>query len=68
MTRRFTLALRVCLNCQRTFGLALWPWSGAHWKRTHGLCQPCHKRLAAAIDYERPVDRSPTVGAHLPAA
>ena len=68
MSRRFTVALRVCLNCQRHFGMALWPWSGAHWTRTHGLCQPCHTKLEAAIDDERPVERTPTVGAIPPAA
>ena len=68
MSRRFTVAVRVCLNCQRNFGVALWPWSGAHWTLTHGLCRPCHARLEAAFDDERPADRSPTVEAIPPAA
>jgi hypothetical protein len=52
MTRRFTVALRVCLSCRRPFGVGLWPWSGAHWTRTHGLCRPCHERLEASFEDE----------------
>lgn len=56
---RFTVALRTCVNCQRVFGVGLWPWSGAAWKRTHGLCQGCGSELVAAFDDERPAVRAP---------
>ncbi len=58
MSRRFTFALQTCLNCQHTFGVGLWPWSGEVWKRTHGLCKPCRAELAASFDDERPADRA----------
>jgi hypothetical protein len=68
MSRRYTVAVSVCLNCQRNFGVALWPWSGASLTRTHGLCRPCGARLEAAFDDERPAERFPTVEAIPPAA
>ena len=49
MPRSFTVALSICLDCQRAFGVNLWPWSGEHWKQTHGLCGSCRTRLAAAF-------------------
>lgn len=66
MSHRFTVALRTCLNCQRTFGMSLWPWSGARFQRTHGLCRGCHRQLTADIDDQRPVEQSR--GAFPPAA
>jgi hypothetical protein len=68
MTPPFTVALSVCQNCERSFGMGLWPWNGAHWTRTHGLCTPCHAELRAAMDDERPAQRTPTVEATSPAA
>ncbi len=53
MNRRFTVALRVCIDCGSAFGLALWPWSGERFTRTHGLCRGCFARLDAAFDDER---------------
>lgn len=69
MTRRFTVAVRVCVNCQRTFGVSLWRWSGSRWTLTHGLCRPCHERLAAAFDDEQhPHAEAPPSTAASPAA
>ncbi|MBW2269851.1 MAG: hypothetical protein JRH16_14860 [Deltaproteobacteria bacterium] len=68
MSHRFTVALRVCLNCQQAFGVGLWPWSGAPWKRTHGLCQRCHTQLTAALDDERPAEHRSMVEVVPPAA
>ncbi len=59
MSRRFTVALRVCVSCRSPFGLGLWPWSGERFKRTHGLCGRCFQRLAAAFDDERPPRQRP---------
>ena len=59
MSRNFTVALRVCVNCRSPFGLGIWPWSGERFTRTHGLCRSCFQRLYAAFDDERPVKRSP---------
>lgn len=68
MSRQFTVALRVCLDCQRTFGVQLWPWSGRQFTRTHGLCTTCHRRLADAMEDERPVEGVSRVEALPPAA
>lgn len=68
MTRRFTVALRVCQNCERPFGLGFWPWSGSHWTRTHGLCASCHAQLQASFVDERPAEPASTVETISPAA
>lgn len=60
MNRRFTVALRVCVDCHSPFGVGIWPWSGERFTRTHGLCRSCFERLDAAFDDERPVKQSPT--------
>lgn len=64
MSRRFTVALRVCVNCRSPFGLGLWPWSGARFTRTHGLCRGCFEHLNAAFDDERPTEGSRTPAPH----
>ncbi|MDJ0848372.1 MAG: hypothetical protein QNK04_08350 [Myxococcota bacterium] len=54
MSHRFTIALRICVNCRSPFGLGLWPWSGERFTRTHGLCRGCFEQLDAAFADERP--------------
>jgi ribosomal protein L37E len=54
MSRRFTVALRICVSCGSSFGLSLWPWNGERYTRTHGLCRRCFERLETAFDEERP--------------
>lgn len=50
MIGRSTLVLRICIECGRSLGLGVWPWSGALFTRTHGLCRGCFERLDAALD------------------
>jgi hypothetical protein len=57
MSRRFTVALRICVSCRSPFGVGVWPWSGERFTRTHGLCRSCFRRLDAAFDDERPARR-----------
>ena len=59
MTTRFTIALRICVNCQRQFGVSLWPWSGATWTRTHGICRPCRAQLSRAPADEPASQKAP---------
>ncbi len=53
MSHRFTIALRICVNCRSPFGLGLWPWSGERVTRTHGLCRSCFEQLDAEFAEER---------------
>ena len=36
-----TLARRSCSDCSRTFGFAIWPWSGRVLVTSHGFCGDC---------------------------
>jgi hypothetical protein len=66
MSRSFTVALRICVNCRSPFGVGIWPWSGERFTRTHGLCKSCFQELDAAFQDERPARRSqPTAEAPL---
>ena len=47
MTDRRTIVLRVCMNCNESFGFGVWPWNGERVRRTHGLCRPCFTHLEA---------------------
>ncbi len=58
MTDRRTIVLRVCVNCNASFGFGVWPWNGERVSRTHGLCRPCFTRLEA-IAREEPDSLAP---------
>jgi len=60
MTTRFTIALRICVNCQREFGVSLWPWSGATWTRTHGICHSCRTQPGRTSADEPASRKAPT--------
>ena len=60
MTTRFTIALRVCVNCQHQFGVAFWPWSGAAWTRTHGICRSCRVQAGPVSTDKAASQHSPT--------
>ena len=42
-----TVIYFVCAWCKSSMGVARIPWSGVETETTHGICDPCSRRLRA---------------------